>query len=437
MTPHAEGTDIRDFPVFVDHRHPITRRAMLHRRFVGRERQLAELETMCGSSAVPTRWATLVEGAAGIGKTRLIHEFIRDLPGRIVVVTAGEFEQATPLYIVHEILTRLNDTLDAEAEVLAGGDPRALLTRLRDALAAEPTLLVLDDVHWVDEESLRLLVFLIRNPPTPGFRVILSCRERLCPAPLAAALFDVTPPVIHMQLPPLSDSDAADLLADTGLVLRDELLRSARGNPLYLLLMAMNPHIVPPLLDEFSFGPATLPPDLPDLDRTIAAEMAGMPAVQRTVLHAAAVCGDINDLGLLCAVADLPSDSVTDAVDSICDRGLMATSERGLTFHHPLARAAAYRLAGEGWLIRAHHNAAQYLRSRNAPLLMRAIHLERSLRALDESATAELVAAAELALAVSPATSARWFSLALSVLPPIWSEPRSNTGTHFFSAAPN
>ncbi|NLG54801.1 MAG: AAA family ATPase, partial [Rhodococcus sp.] len=396
---------------------------MFRRTFVGRETQLAALTGMHEGPPASAPWITVIEGPAGIGKTRLISEYLERAPGRVVKVTAGEFEQSMPLHIAHDIITGLSDphspggTRTAEEDVLAGGDPRVMYETVRRALATEPTVLIVDDVNWVDEESLRLLTFLVRHRPQPQFQFVFSCRDGSCPGPLTLALAAHGHRVNYLHLAPLTDDDVGELLPDSPPDELAVLRRAAQGNPLYLILLAHNPQIAAQVVDQNAFDPADLPPSLPELDRSIRAEMMAMPHTDKVVASAAAVCGDISDLGLLCAVSQCPSDIVVAALDRLCERGILLSANGCLTFAHPLVRAGAYRVSGDGWRIDAHRTAANYLRERNASLLVRAGHLERSLCVYDRVSAAELVAAAELAISIAPATSARWLAAVLDTAP--------------------
>lgn len=374
---------------------------------------------------------------------------------RVVAVPATEFEQSSPLQLVHDILDRLAelDRLDRGAAQGRGNqalrepgldsnpgapveafgamtsgittedeafgadnadsdaDPRALARNLRQRLAVESTLLVIDDAHWADAASLRVLGLLIRQRPD-NLRLVLAYREGQFPDAVGPALRDASS--FHLPVPPLSTDDAAALLPDLPSGRRERLLTAAHGNPLYLLLLAeLTPGEFEAAVTED--GPATS--DSSALDRTIRAELTHLPRHERLAAQAVAVCGSTADAELLCATAELTHPELTAALDDLARRGWLSITGGTVTFRHPLIRTAAYRLGGPGWRAGAHARAARTLRAADAPLLTRARHLEHALRGRDDLAATELIHAAELALPTAPATSARWITAALAAGP--------------------
>lgn len=91
-----------------------------------------------------------MEGPAGIGKSRLLGEFARREQDRaaagmrVVAVPATEFEQSSPLQLVHDILDRLAelDRLDRGAAQGAATKPyesrASIRTRARQSKPSEP-----------------------------------------------------------------------------------------------------------------------------------------------------------------------------------------------------------------------------------------------------------------------------------------------------------
>lgn len=138
---------------------------------------------------------------------------------------------------------------------------------------------------------------------------------------------------------------------------------------------------------------------------------------ERTVLTAAALAGEDADLYLLAHVAQADPGEVADAVDRLAGRGLLRGVAGSFGFGDPRVRAAAGRLAGPGWLARAHERAAEYLRRHHAPLTWQARHLEHAARLGDDAAAKVLVSAAQTMLGTAPEVAVRWLRVALRVLP--------------------
>ncbi|MEV0335981.1 AAA family ATPase [Nocardia sp. NPDC050717] len=403
---------------------------MIERAFVGRA---AELATLTATFTAPDGpWLLLVEGPAGIGKSRLIAHFAHAAPCRVLTVTGAEDAQLQPRYLADDIAEQLGDfattvgdvaprdrgtdrvdALGSGAEVVADV---GFARRVRGGLGAVETLLVVDDVQWADRESLRVLAFVIRNRPRGGFRVVLAYRDGACPPMLARLLRAPRVRSVHLRVPPFTAADVDGLLPGETRARRARLLSASHGNPLYLSLLAALPE---PELERTLRGenPDPASDDYAVLDRTIRAELAHLPETQRTVAQAAAVCGVPPDLDLLGATAGLPAQTVADALDGLVRRGVVVLGAGTVTFVHPLVRTAAYRSAGPGWLTMAHRRAAQALRARDAPMPARAGQLEHAMLGRDEVAGAELRQAAAQVIADAPAASARWLAIAQRIAP--------------------
>ena len=107
--------------------------------------------------------------------------------------------------------------------------------RLFEAIAAlmavlarrDPLLLVLEDLHWADELTLRLLAFLARRAPTQRVLVVVTAREEELPdAPMSRrTLEDLAQAgqLVWLGLGPLSRRDTAALVGDAHAIRRRRL----------------------------------------------------------------------------------------------------------------------------------------------------------------------------------------------------------------------
>src|SRR6185295_11028519 len=84
---------------------------------------------------------------------------------------------------------------------------------------------------------------------------------------------------------------------------------------------------------------------------------------------------------------------------------------------HPLVRNAVYESCAPGMRLAAHEHCANALAAQGAPAAMRAHHVQHAARHGDLSAVAVLREAGEAAARRAPASAARWFELALGLLP--------------------
>ncbi len=220
---------------------------------VGRQASFTQLVGRYQQARGGQPQAVLVVGEAGIGKTRLAREFVAWAQAQGAEVLSGQaFEMGgrlpyQPLVealrprleaenapedllddvwlaelsrLLPELRVRYPDLPAAREDELAGkGRLFEAVARLVDALARRaPLVLLLDDLHWVDEASLDLLRFLGRYWKGHGTRVLLVgtvCREELELHPqLATQLFDLGRdlPVKQVVLQPLSQAESLQLL---------------------------------------------------------------------------------------------------------------------------------------------------------------------------------------------------------------------------------
>ncbi|MGW4356991.1 AAA family ATPase, partial [Nocardia sp. NPDC004582] len=309
--------------------------------FVGRVHELAVLDATYHTPA--RRRVYLVEGPAGIGKSRLLAESARrarDAGLRTITVTATEYEQSTPRHVLLELADQLDGDIPDDTIATAGTGESARW--LRNRLSPSPTVLIVDDTHWADTASLQVLALLIRHSPEAA-NVVLAYRAGQFPAELGAALRTPRAEITHLTVPPLSADEATALLPDLPPARRARLVAAAQGNPLYLQVLA---ELSPAELDE------TLRPDDPGtpgnphgqgnghgaLDRTLRAELAHLPPREQLVAQAAAVCGATADTELLSTTAEVAHTDLDAAVDDLARRGWLTVTAGTIDFRHPLIR---------------------------------------------------------------------------------------------------
>ena len=173
---------------------------------VGRAAELADVRRLFAGVRDGVPAALLVEGEAGIGKSRLVREFATEV-GQTADVHVGwclDLGTARTPYgpltgilrsiVTHMGVERVRESVGVGAEALGMLLPelvdaptdreRTSPERLRDAIASlieaaaerAPQVLVVEDLHWADESTLAILSFLLRALGRGRILLLLTCR---------------------------------------------------------------------------------------------------------------------------------------------------------------------------------------------------------------------------------------------------------------------
>ncbi|HWC25929.1 MAG TPA: AAA family ATPase, partial [Solirubrobacteraceae bacterium] len=404
----------------------------------GRDPELETLKRALSAVRGGAARAIGIFGEPGIGKTALLRELSASAAAAGLLVLAGrgaEHERDLAFGLAVDALDDHVSTLHArqleslgaarEAELAAvlpavaqhvpAAEPASGAERFRyhrslrallELLARErPLVLLLDDVHWADDASLELILHLIRRPPRSPHLLVFAGR-RVGPALRLLDALRSAPAAEHLELRPLPDADAAELLRGVDdAALRARLMREAAGNPLYLEELAL----------VAGRRQASLPSSL---IAAVQQEVSAVPPASRALLEGAAVAGDPFDPELAARAAALEEDALA-SLDRLVAADLVrpAQAARGFRFRHPLVRRAVYDAAPPAWRLAAHERVAAELARRGAPLAVRAYHVEQSARPGDDDAVELLTRAAAEAAEAAPATAARLYETARRLLP--------------------
>jgi DNA-binding CsgD family transcriptional regulator len=281
-------------------------------------------------------------------------------------------------------------------------------------------VLALDDLHWADPASLDVVCHLLHRGPEGPVLLLLASRPAQTEPRLLTALEEAERHGLggRIDLAPLSAQAAVELLGqEIAPAAREALYRESGGNPFYLeqLAGASRRTAGMPAPEDEDTG-SGLPAAVA---ASIKQEIDALPEPARRVLEAAAVVGDPFEPDLTAATAEIPERDALEALDELLARDLVRPSgpPRRFRFRHPIVRRAVYESTGPGWRIAGHERAAAALAARGAAATARAHHVERSGRAVDESAIAVLEQAAAEAVSRAPASAARWLGAALRLIP--------------------
>lgn len=249
--------------------------------FIGRARELAELEAALEEASAGRASAVVIDGESGVGKSALTRKFTDDVArGRdgAIVLTGRCYEREAMPYkafdgIIDALTRRLSKLpaaesaallplrphaltqifpalrrIEAFARVAAGKDdaidPHELRRRAFDALrelfariAIQRTapILIIEDMQWVDADSLALLSELLRPPDAPPMLLIVTARTPAQATEATSRIRSIIPRILAALPPPVRTLTLERLPNDEARALASELLArlgaEARGDP--------------------------------------------------------------------------------------------------------------------------------------------------------------------------------------------------------------
>jgi hypothetical protein len=203
----------------------------------------------------------------------------------------------------------------------------AVLRLLRSLAAPAALLVILEDLHWADPDTLAVIEYLADN--LAGEPVLVVATSRSEPPSAAADLaarFDECRSATHIRLDRLADDQVAHMVrscvpaADPETVSRVQ--RIADGVPFIV---------------EESLGSPGVPESFAD---TVRGRLAAFGPEERLVVRTAAVLGRQFDWRLLAAATGLPADVVSGALERGTDVMLLTVQGEAFRFRHTLTREA-------------------------------------------------------------------------------------------------
>ena len=433
---------------------------------IGRAREREAIDAALASLRAGAAGLLVLEGEAGIGKSRLLGYVAAADGCTVIEARASEYEADLPYALWTEALDRwLAEAGErrvsrlglADAAALAGVLPalgvrgpatadrhrthRALRDLLERLAAARPLVVCLDDVHWADPASLDVLAALAHRAPSGPVLLAVAARAGQLPPALAGGP--------RLRLGPLNEAEARELVGASA----DAVYGDTGGNPFYLEQLARGrgsavagrgptqpapsgaagsvaagaagavPSGAVRSSPSGEAGLASLgaddPPVPPAVAAALAAELRGLTPAARRLLDAAAVIGDPFGPAIAAETAELDEPAALTALDELLERALVRPggAPRRFAFRHPVVRHAVYEAAPGGWRLGAHARAAVALECRGAGPVERAHHVEQAASRGDEAAIALLGAAARELQSPAPATAARFHAATLRLLP--------------------
>ncbi|MGW8379563.1 AAA family ATPase [Streptomyces sp. ODS28] len=353
--------------------------------FAGREGELAALDAALARAAEAGPQALLLGGEAGVGKTRLLEEFLSGARARGAVTATGAClglgADGLPFAPFVTALRDLHRTLGPAALAEAAGGRERELARLLPELAprsgappldgegeeararlfeltalllerlaaSRTVVLALEDLHWADRSTRELLGYLHRSLRPARLLLLATWRTdetgRGHPLRPFLAELDRLRGAARIELPPLGrDAVRAQIAGIRGVpepepALVDEVFARSDGNPFF----------VEELLAQDARSSRALSDSLRDL---LLVRVEALPEEVQRVLRAAAQGGSRVAHPLLAAVCGLPEEDLLAALRTAVGAHVLRPTEdgEGYRFRHALLReaVAADLLPGEG-----------------------------------------------------------------------------------------
>ena len=415
-------------------------------RLPGRAADL-DLLTACLETAASGRFqAVLVEGEAGIGKTRVLEtaiEWARRRGFRVFVGRSDELERARPFGPLSEALgcTRnveehkraeivrlLTHDQSVEGPMELTRDPGvqfrivdAFVDLVEEDALAGPVALVLEDLHWADPSTIVTLRSLARRLTYVPVVLLASLR----PVPRAPDLERLINTLTRdgaqrITLGPLSAEAVTQLVAELvhaepGPSLLDE-LAGAAGNPLFIseLVKALGEADAIRVVDgRAEIHDVSLPPSL---RLTILRRLSFLEDDALDLLRVASALGSTFSLRDAATVLDRSATELLKPVREALLAGVLEEREARLAFRHDLIREAIYEDLPEDARAALHLEAGRRLARARAPVLQVAEQFAFGAQPGDLEAVDWLRAAAHETARRAPAVAVELLERALDLV---------------------
>ena len=362
---------------------------------VGRDDTLRPLMAAMERAFAGAPSAAILSGEPGIGKSRLCYEILHRAGERcrVLEAAAASYTQITPHAVLaslarallgieddddleqltRKVRSRLDELgIPEQLQVLlelvdvpthdrewVRLDPvqkrrrieRTLHAALTAFCAANPTILLFEDLHWCDQDSLDFISKLVETPPGSHVLLLLTHRGQL------ASSWAAVPHVLELRVAGLDSGAAESLLAnllgvnENYLKVRARLAERTVGNPFFIeesvrSVMQRAPRVTNGANDAEAI-------DVPEsIDALLGARVDRLAEPLLELLQAASVLGDDSLLELLRSVADIAEGDFAERVRALTQADLLyehvqlTASQPQFRFKHALIQEVVYKRLG-------------------------------------------------------------------------------------------
>ncbi|TKK76076.1 hypothetical protein FDA38_27010 [Kribbella jiaozuonensis] len=402
--------------------------SMPHRPLHGRETEFRRLSESVVAAAAGHAGVVIVEGTAGLGKSRLVLEaatWARHVGIAVAPGVADEVHRASPLAPLLEAMRGSSPPIISDARF----DPAHVLdfgalwlidqleSALRRTTTRQPVLITLDDMQWSDSltvVAVRALAERLANSPIMW---LLSLRRWPSVPTLDTLISDlVAAGAVQLQLAPLPSAAVAgvagDLLGavpDTTLL---ELLDKCAGNPSMVvdLLSALAED------DELIIDAASARL-LPSREQRLRGWLMQVGPLTRQLLSVASIFGRTFDVPPVARVMHCKVAELLLSIQEALGVGLLVEEGAQLSFQHALIREAVYCALPQGARKRLHREAADALLATGGSMSEAATHVITGAEPGDAHAVGLLVRASDEVSADAPGTAGDLRLRAVDLMP--------------------
>ena len=366
-------------------------------RFVGRDFEFKALEQAMDEARTGRGQVVALAGEAGVGKSRLLYEFTRSSKAEgclLLEATAASYTQTLVLSLIaaalrpyfaiesgdppERIINRITKSLLELEKSLAVTLPAFLslfglpseerewgslelqarknrtLNAIQDVVLTEsrrqPVILLLEDLHWADVDTIVLLDRLVERVATSQVLILVSYRPEF--GHTWNKLFSYT----QLRIETLSYNASTDLVntllgTDQNLAhLRDTLIGRAGGNPLFIEQAVRELNDAGFLEGELGAYSAITPVSEISIPATvqaiISARIDRLSASAKELLQCASVIGHRVPLRLLPAVSEKAESTLREELSELLAKDFLYEvelyPEENLSFKHPLTQEVSY-----------------------------------------------------------------------------------------------
>lgn len=305
---------------------------------IGRDTALTGLAHSLRRAAERGSCCVLVGGRAGVGKTTLLEEFTARHDGPVLRAVGVPWETDCRYGVLDQLVPALETT----------GDPVEVAHRLARHFeeCGGTVLVVVDDAHWADPESVQALASAVRHHSATGFLVVATTivGDSTAPASNIELLQHIS--FAELRLEPLTAAEVGELAAAYGIVLHPVMAERVQthtgGIPGHIVhLLTELPR---PVWNRFD-------PDLPAptaVAAWISQTLTRCAPATRRLVESVAVLGPGTAVHDAARLAEI-DDELLAVVDEAVDAGLVVLGPRGLTEinpANPMVRAAVVAAMG-------------------------------------------------------------------------------------------